>query len=65
MRTTALRRKVVELDERKLRRARTVLGTRTDAETINRAIELVVADAAIDAALRAAGGKRRLEKVFR
>ena len=65
MRTTAVRRKSVELDQRKLSRARSFLGTKTDAETVNRAIDFVVAEAAIDAALRATGGKGALRKVFR
>ena len=62
MRTTAVRRKSVELDQRKLSRARSFLGTKTDAETVNRAIDFVVAEAAIDAALRATGGKGRCGK---
>ena len=38
----ALRRKNVYLDEGKIRRAQRILGTRTDAETIDRALDLVV-----------------------
>ena len=38
----ALKRKNVYLDEGKIRRAQRILGTRTDAETIDRALDLVV-----------------------
>ena len=65
MRTSAMRRTYIELDQDKLKRARTALGTKTVAETVDRALDLAAAEAAIDAALRAAGGKGRLRKVFR
>ncbi len=65
MSNAASRRRYVELDPRKLSQARTYLGTKDDAETVNRALDLVVAEAEIDAALRATGGKGRLRKVFR
>jgi hypothetical protein len=61
----ALRRKSVPLNQKKLDRARTILGAKSDAETLDRALDFVVSDAAIDAALRAACGKMRLRKVFR
>jgi len=39
---TALKRKNIYLDEGKVRRARRILGTQTETETIDRALELVV-----------------------
>ena len=38
---SALKRKNVYLDEGKIRRAQRVLGTKTEAETIDRALDLV------------------------
>jgi Arc/MetJ family transcription regulator len=39
---SALKRKNVYLDEDKIRRAQRILGTQTDAETIDRALDLIV-----------------------
>jgi hypothetical protein len=60
----AVRHKHVQLDQRKLDRARRVLGTRTETETLNRALDLVVTEADINRALRAARGKGKLRRVF-
>ena len=65
MRTAALQRKSVPLNQKKLDRARSILGAKSEAETLDRALDFVVSDAAIDTALRAARGKTRLRKVFR
>ena len=65
MGTPALRRKSIRLNPRKLACAREFLGTTTDSETLDRALDIVAAEAAIDGALRATGGKARLRKVFR
>ena len=62
--TIALRHKHVQLDQRKLDRARRVLGARTETETVDRALDLVVTEADIDQALRAARGKGKLRRVF-
>jgi hypothetical protein len=64
MTVIALRHKHVQLDQGKLNRARRVLGARTETETLDRALDLVVAEANIDKALRAAGGKTKLRRVF-
>ena len=64
MRATALRHKHVQLNQRKLDRARRVLGARTETETLDRALELVVTEADIDRALQAARGKGKLRRVF-
>ncbi len=39
---SALKRKSVYLDEGKMRRAQRILGTQTDEETINKALDMVV-----------------------
>jgi hypothetical protein len=64
MTVIAVRHKHVQLDQRKLDRARRVLGTRTETETLDRALDLVVTEADIDRALRAARGKSKLRRVF-
>ena len=64
MGTTAIRHKHVQLDQRQLNRARRALGTRTETETLDRALDLVVSEAALDRVLRAAGGKGELRRVF-
>lgn len=65
MKTSALQRKVIHLDQAKLKRAKQVLGAKTETEALDRALDIVVAEAEIDAALKAARGKGRLRKVFR
>ena len=64
MATIRLRHKHVQLDQRKLDRARRLLGARTDTEALDRALDLVVTEAEIDRALRAARGKAKLRRVF-
>lgn len=64
MGTVALRHKHVQLDQGKLDRARRVLGARTETETLDRALDLVVTEADIDRALRGARGKAHLRRVF-
>jgi hypothetical protein len=64
MTVIAVRHKHVQLDQRKLDRARRVLGARTETETLDRALDLVVTEADIDRALRAARGKSKLRRVF-
>ncbi|HEY2945612.1 MAG TPA: hypothetical protein VGN09_24480 [Vicinamibacteria bacterium] len=61
----ALRHKHVRLDQTKLDRARKLLGTKTDTETLDCALSLVVSQAEIEAVLRSAGGKGHFKKVFR
>ena len=64
MAAIALRHKHVQLDQRKLDRARRALGARTETETLERALDLVVTEAGIDRALKAARGKGKLRRVF-
>jgi hypothetical protein len=60
----ALRHKHVQLDQRKLDRARRALRARTETETLDRALDIVVAEGDIDRALRAARAKARIRRVF-
>ena len=63
--SSLLRHKHVRIDEAKLRKAKEVLEARTDTEALDRALSLVVSEGEIDAALRAVGGKGKLNKAFR
>jgi hypothetical protein len=65
MASSALRHKHVRIDQAKLEKAKQVLEARTDTETLDRALSLVVSEGEIDAALRGIRGKGRLKKVFR
>ena len=65
MKLSALRRKHVQLDQEKLNRAKHILGAKTNTEALDRALDIVVAEAEIDAVLKEARGKGRLQKVFR
>ena len=47
-----VRRKNYRIDVAKLERTRRILGTRTETETIHRALDLVANEAALVAALR-------------
>jgi hypothetical protein len=64
MTVIALRHKHVQLDQRKLDRARRVLGARTETEALDRALDIVVTEAEIDRALRSARGKSKIKRVF-
>ena len=58
------RHKHVQIDQRKLARARRVLRARTETETLDRALDLVVIEADMDRTLRRAGGRTGLRRVF-
>ena len=64
MAATTLRHKHVQLDQRKLDRARRILGARTETETLDRALDVVLTEADIDRVLRAARGKGHLKRIF-
>jgi hypothetical protein len=64
MTARTLRHKHVRLDQRKLDRARRALGARTETETLHRALDLLVAEAYIDRALRDGRGKGKFRRVF-
>lgn len=61
----AIRHKHLLLDQRKLDQARVVLGARTETETVDRALDLILAEERTRKVLRAIGGKGKLRKVFR
>jgi hypothetical protein len=65
MATVVLRHKHVRIDQAKLEKAKQVLEAKTETETLDRALSLVVSEGEIDAALRAVGGKGKLKKAFR
>jgi hypothetical protein len=65
MKNSSLRHKHVQLDQRKLNRALRILGARTETETLDRALSVVVSEDEIDTALRKARGKGRIRKVFK
>ena len=65
MPSPALRHKHVRIDQTKLDKARKVLDAKTDTETLDRALTVIVSEAEIDASLRRIGGKGKLKKVFR
>ena len=54
---TVLKRKNIYLDEGKIRRARRILGTQTETETIDRALDLVVFRKTILRSLEQTAGK--------
>lgn len=63
--TAAIRHKHLQLDQDKLTRAKTVLGAKTETETIERALALVVDEHELDKPLKRAKGRMQLRKVFR
>jgi len=65
MKTSSLRHKHVQLDQRKLNRALRILGAKTETEALDRALSVVVSEDKIDTALRKARGKGRIRKVFK
>jgi hypothetical protein len=65
MKAASLRHKHLQLDQGKLDRARRILGAKTETETLDRALSIVVSEADIDKALGKVRGKGRLRKVFR
>jgi hypothetical protein len=65
MGAAVLRHKHLQLDQRKLDRAKCVLGAKTETEAIERALTLVVDETELDKALKLAKGRTRIRKVFR
>jgi len=63
--TSALRHKHVRIDQSKLDKAKKILEARTDTESLDRALTVVVTEAEIDDTLRKVAGMGRLRKVFR
>ena len=65
MSNQAVRHKHLQLDQDKLNRAKAILGAKSETETVDRALKLVVSEADIDTTLRKVRRKTRLTKVFR
>ena len=61
---TNLKRKNYYLDEKKIRRVRSILGAKTETEAIDAALDLVVFRKDILKSLEKVAGKGGVEKVF-
>ena len=61
---TNLKRKNYYLDERKIQRAKKILGTRTETETINSALDLIAFRKDILKSLEKVTRKGGVEKIF-
>jgi hypothetical protein len=61
---TTLKRKNYYLDENKIRRARAILGTKTETEAIDAALSLVVFTKEILKSLEKVAGTGGVEKFF-
>ena len=64
MKTSSLRKKHVQIDQRKLNRAVRILKVRTETEALDGALSVVVSEDRINTALRKVRGKGRIRKVF-
>ncbi len=61
----ARRHEHLQLDHAKLARVKTVLGTKTETEAIERALALVVEERRLDQPLKRMKGRMQLRRVFR
>ncbi len=59
-----LKRKNYYLDERKIRRAQSILGTKTETEAVDAALNLIVFRRDILKSLEKVAGKGGVERVF-
>lgn len=64
LRTPVLQHKRVQLNQKKLDRAKRVLGAKTETGALNRALDVVVDEAGVDAALKKGRRRGRLRKAF-
>ncbi len=64
-RRAARRHEHLQLDHAKLPRMKTVLGTKTETEAIERALELVVEERRLDQPLKRVKGRMQLQRVYR
>ncbi len=62
--TSTLRHKHLRLDQTKLDRLRSALGSRSETEAIERAIDFLLAEEEIKKLLREIKGKGRIRRVF-
>ncbi|MBC7097588.1 type II toxin-antitoxin system VapB family antitoxin [Candidatus Bipolaricaulota bacterium] len=56
--------KHLKLDQEVLDQARRILGAKTERETVERALDMVVSEARLERLLRELKGKGTLKKVF-
>ncbi len=61
---SAVKRKNFYLDEEKIHRAKRILGTKNETETIDKALDLVVFRKDLLDSLKAVAGKGQVEKIF-
>lgn len=61
---TNVKRKNYYLDERKIRRAKSILGAKTETEAVDAALDLVVFRKEILNSLEKVAGKGGVEKIF-
>ena len=61
---TNIKRKNYYLDERKIRRAKSILGAKTETEAVDAALDLVVFRKEILNSLEKVAGKGGVEKIF-
>ena len=59
-----VKRKNFYLDENKIRRVQRILGAKTETETIDRSLDMVLFRKEIRESLRKVAGKGGIEKVF-
>lgn len=64
MKSEPTRQKARRVDQEKLDRLKTLLGARSDAEAIEQAVDLLLAEEDIKATLRKVKGKGRIERIF-
>jgi hypothetical protein len=61
---SSVRHKHIRIDQAKLDKARRILAAATETEALDRALTLVVSEAAGNTALRQVAGKGKLKKTF-
>jgi hypothetical protein len=61
---SAVKRKNFYLDEKKIYRAKRILGTKNETETIDKALDLVVFRKELVDSLKAVAGKGGVVKIF-
>lgn len=64
MASVSVRHKHLRLNQAKLERVKSVLGTATETEALEGAMDLVLAEAEILKALRRVKGKARIKNLF-
>ena len=61
---TGVKRKNFYLDERKIQKARRILGAKNETDTIDKALDLVVFRKELQQSLKEASGKGGIRKIF-